>query len=71
MSAERVRGKVKWFNAQKGFGFIALDGGGGDAFLHESEFEDEDTSVLLPGVALEFEVRSGPKGDKAISVTVA
>ena len=65
----RETGKVKWFNASKGFGFIERDGGK-DVFVHFSAIQEEGYKTLDEGQAVEFEVVSGPKGDQAANVTV-
>lgn len=59
-------GKVKFYNAEKGFGFIANDEGG-DVFLHASALPDGVESVK-PGTKLEFGIAAGSKGDQALSV---
>ena len=63
-----ARGKVKWFNAEKGFGFIQQDGGA-DVFVHHSAIKAEGFRTLNEGDAVEFEVVEGPKGLKAENVT--
>jgi len=62
-----VRGKVKWFNEQKGFGFIEQEGGT-DVFVHYSSITGEGFKTLAEGDAVEFEVTQGPKGPKAENV---
>ncbi|MGH6921949.1 MAG: cold-shock protein [Geminicoccaceae bacterium] len=57
-------GTVKWFNAQKGFGFIAPDGGGNDAFVHISAVERAGLGDLREGQKLGFELVSDPKSGK-------
>jgi CspA family cold shock protein len=59
-------GKVKFYNAEKGFGFIANDEGG-DVFLHASALP-EGVEAVKPGTRLEFGVAAGSKGDQALSV---
>jgi len=54
-------GKVKWFNAQKGFGFIEPDGGGSDAFVHISAVERAGLYSLNEGQKVTFEVTRDPK----------
>jgi CspA family cold shock protein len=62
-----ARGKVKWFNEQKGFGFIEQEGGT-DVFVHYSSITGEGFKTLAEGDAVEFEVTQGPKGPKAENV---
>jgi len=62
-----VKGTVKWFNASKGFGFIAKEDGG-DVFVHFSEIEGEGYKTLDEGEKVEFEVTESPKGPKAAHV---
>jgi len=64
------RGKVKWFNEKKGYGFIAQDTGG-DVFVHYSAIESEGFKTLREGQEVEFEVTNGPKGLQATKVTKA
>ena len=59
--AERRRGRVRWFNDQKRFGFIQPDGGGEDVFVHVSGLAPG-TTTLLPGQRVEFDIGKGPKG---------
>ncbi|MGW8688032.1 cold-shock protein [Streptomyces sp. NPDC055817] len=61
-------GKVKWFNAEKGFGFIAQDGGGPDVFVHYSAIQSTGFRELLEGDAVEYDVTQGPKGPQAENV---
>ena len=60
-------GTVKWFNASKGFGFIAPDDGGEDLFVHHSEVKSG--GDLKEGQAVDFQVGQGKKGPCAVSVT--
>ena len=57
-------GTVKWFNAQKGFGFITPNDGGKDAFVHVSALERAGISDLREGQKLDFELASNPKSGK-------
>ncbi|GAA1396938.1 cold-shock protein [Luteococcus peritonei] len=58
-------GTVKWFNAEKGFGFIAVDGGQDDVFVHYSAIESSGFRSLDEGQAVEFDIVQGPKGQQA------
>jgi CspA family cold shock protein len=64
------RGKVKWFNAEKGFGFIEREGGK-DVFVHFSAIEMDGYKTLEEGTEVEFEVIEGAKGPQAANVTRA
>ena len=61
------RGTVKWFNEEKGFGFIAQENGE-DVFVHFSSIESKGFKTLADGDAVEFEVTQGPKGLAAKNV---
>ena len=63
-----VQGTVKFFNAEKGFGFIAPDGGGDDLFVHFSNIVDTGYKSLDDGQRVEFEIGQGRKGDEAREV---
>ncbi len=61
-------GKVKWFNDQKGFGFIASDQSGKDIFVHHTVIQAEGFRTLQDGETVEYEAEDGPKGMKATLV---
>ena len=63
-----AQGAVKWFNAEKGYGFIAQDGGGADVFVHYSAIDTQGYRSLEEGQRVEFEITQGPKGPQAEQV---
>lgn len=63
-----ARGKVKWFNASKGFGFITPDDGGQDLFVHHSEVKSQGYASLDENQSVEFQVGQGKKGPCATNV---
>ncbi len=63
------KGTVKWFNNQKGYGFIS-DEGGSDVFVHFSGLNMEGFKTLDEGAPVEYELTEGAKGPQAINVTV-
>jgi CspA family cold shock protein len=69
---EKVRvvttGTVKFFNAEKGYGFISLEGGGKDVFVHYSNIQGNGYRTLEEGQKVEFDVAPGRKGDEAQNV---
>jgi CspA family cold shock protein len=67
--ADRIQGTVKWFNGDKGYGFITREGGA-DVFVHHSAILAEGYRNLDEGQKVEFEVVQGPKGLQAASVTI-
>ncbi len=67
MSEQRVTGTVKWFNDQKGFGFLAQEGGK-DVFVHHSAIVAEGYRSLAEGDHVEFSIQQGPKGPAAVDV---
>jgi cold shock protein len=70
-SENMAQGTVKWFNAEKGFGFITVDGGGTDVFVHYSAIADTGGYRSLDeNQRVEFETTQGPKGPQAASVRV-
>ncbi|ARF79056.1 cold-shock protein [Kitasatospora aureofaciens] len=64
-----AQGTVKWFNAEKGFGFIAQEGGGPDVFVHYSAINANGFRSLEENQAVTFDVTQGPKGPQAENVT--
>jgi cold shock protein len=67
--ANRVKGTVKWFNSEKGYGFITQESGA-DLFVHYSEIQSSGYRTLNEGDKVEFEVTQGKKGKQASAVTV-
>jgi len=63
-----ARGKVKWFNENKGYGFIEREDGRGDVFVHFSAIQDEGFKTLAEGQEVEFEIVEGEKGPQAAKV---
>ncbi|MGF0116447.1 cold-shock protein [Promicromonospora sp. Marseille-Q5078] len=63
-----AQGSVKWFNAEKGFGFIAQDDGGADVFVHYSAIQSQGYRSLEEAQRVEFEITQGPKGPQAEQV---
>lgn len=65
-----AQGTVKWFNADKGFGFIAQDDGGADVFVHYSVIQTNGYKSLDENQKVTYDVRQGPKGPQAENVNV-
>ncbi len=63
-----TQGTVKWFNAEKGFGFITPDGGGKDVFVHHTAIQSSGYRSLDENQRVSFEVVQGPKGPQAEQV---
>ena len=63
-----TQGTVKWFNSEKGFGFIAPDEGGADVFAHSSASESSGYRSLEENQRVEFEIAQGPKGLQAENI---
>ncbi len=64
----KIQGTVKWFNEDKGYGFIERNDGGDDVFLHFSALAQTGFKTIAEGAAVEFDVEPGPKGPKAVNV---
>ena len=64
-----MKGTVKWFNAEKGFGFIANDEGGDDVFVHFSAIQGEGFKSLEEGQAVTYDLTEGARGMQAANVT--
>jgi CspA family cold shock protein len=64
----RTTGTVKWFNDSKGFGFISLEGGQKDCFVHHSAIQGDGFKSLAEGERVEFDVVQGSKGPAATNV---
>ncbi len=67
--SNRVQGTVKWFNAEKGYGFISQENGD-DLFVHYSEIQSSGFRTLEEGARVEFEITQGRKGLQASAVTL-
>ena len=64
-----ARGTVKWFNDEKGYGFISPEDGSKDVFVHHSSIQAQGFRTLREGQAVEYELASGPKGPQANNVS--
>ncbi|MCY7296860.1 transcription antiterminator/RNA stability regulator CspE [Alteromonas sp. a30] len=69
--SDSVNGTVKWFNEEKGFGFITPENGGKDVFVHFRAIASEGFKTLAEGQAVTFQVEQGQKGPQATNVVVA
>ncbi len=69
-SVGEVEGTVKWFNATKGFGFVAPDGGGKDVFVHVTTLQRAGLSELIPDQRVKLSVEMGKKGPQANAIEV-
>ena len=67
-ASDMATGTVKWFNAEKGFGFIAQDGGGPDVFAHYSAINSSGFRSLEENQKVSFETEQGPKGPQAVNI---
>ncbi|BDX05119.1 transcription antiterminator/RNA stability regulator CspE [Planctobacterium marinum] len=66
----KLTGSVKWFNEDKGYGFLTPEEGGKDVFVHFRAIKSEGFKVLVEGQRVEFEVQQGQKGPQAAEVVV-
>ena len=64
----RSTGTVKWFNDQKGFGFITPEGGAKDCFVHHSAIQGSGFKTLAEGAKVSYDAETGPKGPNAANV---
>ena len=66
-----MNGKVKWFNGQKGYGFIEREDKEKDVFIHVSALRDAGMKDLEDGQALTFDIEEGPKGPNAVNLQIS
>lgn len=66
----KTTGTVKWFNPEKGFGFITPDGGGADVFVHFRAIAIDGYKTLNEGQQVSFDIEQGQKGPQAANVTI-
>ena len=71
LGAQVAQGTVKWFNAEKGYGFISVEGGSSDVFVHYTAIQMQGYKSLEEGQRVEFEVVQGQKGPQADNVRAA
>ena len=71
MSGSKIKGKVKWFNNAKGYGFINEEGKTDDLFAHYSAITMDGYKTLKAGQSVEFEIIQGPKGLHAVAICAA
>ena len=64
-----AQGTVKWFSAEKGYGFIEVDGGTQDVFVHHTAIDAQGFRTLTEGQKVEFEIVQGPKGPQASNIS--
>ena len=65
-----LKGKIKWFNASKGYGFIAPEDGSEDVLVHVSAIEQEHLASLDEGLDVHYEAESGPRGMRATKIVL-
>ena len=65
----RISAHVKWFNSEKGYGFLAPDGGGADVFVHYSAIQTNGYKSLDEGQRVSFDIEQGQKGPQATKVS--
>ena len=65
-----AKGKVKWFNKEKGYGFLTEDVSGKEYFAHYSEIKMTGFKQLAEGQAVQFDTQASPKGERAVGITL-